>query len=123
MHGALEVHDVVLLIVDAFGPPNPVAQFGDRNTHDLAVLARVSRTFSESALDALWRELRNPPLLFSLVPDKHNITANEWSLFQFYARRIRSLIARRTIWMDPLFSRSLLATKSKPLLPSLQRIS
>ncbi|KZS89381.1 hypothetical protein SISNIDRAFT_527310 [Sistotremastrum niveocremeum HHB9708] len=68
---------------------------------DLARCARVSRSLSEPALDALYRVVRDPVVLLRFLASleyesdtwnfKHKINATDWQRFQLYARRVRVL--------------------------------
>ncbi|EIW78555.1 hypothetical protein CONPUDRAFT_167545 [Coniophora puteana RWD-64-598 SS2] len=90
-----------------------------KHDRDLAMLARVSRSFSEPALDALWYQLDSfVPLLRCLPADligedsngstlkytlQRPITDCDWTVFLKYARRVVSLkwgLGQRTIITD-----------------------
>ncbi|KAI1793729.1 hypothetical protein LXA43DRAFT_203262 [Ganoderma leucocontextum] len=102
--------------------------------------ARVSKGWSEVALDLLWRRVDNLPRLFSLLaqldhrPDgtcfHRPLEPNDWSRFMHYASRVRTLCvqpAMDTILNGPLVfdevARSRTALNILPKLASLTWLS
>ncbi|KAI0667119.1 hypothetical protein C8Q78DRAFT_1082620 [Trametes maxima] len=71
------------------------------NQLTLANAARVSRSWTDPALDVLWRVVDDVTSLLSLLPSfvnildayvfTHDPTIDEWEHFQQYARRVREL--------------------------------
>ncbi|KAJ7100697.1 hypothetical protein B0H15DRAFT_817036, partial [Mycena belliarum] len=73
-----------------------IFSFGERR--DIAVCARVSRIWTEDALDVVWRDLSSPlPLLGILGDDALQgrisgpIDVMDWARFDQYASRVRKL--------------------------------
>ncbi|KAF8157430.1 hypothetical protein K438DRAFT_1986551 [Mycena galopus ATCC 62051] len=141
MHPALEIHDLVESICSEISR-SPSAQA--RGT--LASLARVSRFFSEPALDLLWKhQCTLTHLLVCMSPDlwdmKHSgryetyITARraiepeDWKRFHVYARRIRTLTISDSKCHDefdtwsPVFEMLAVSRPEEPLFPNLQHLS
>ncbi|KAH9913198.1 hypothetical protein B0H21DRAFT_396450 [Amylocystis lapponica] len=96
---------------------------------DLARLARVCKFFSEPALDLLWKDLSDVFLLLRILPSfvdsdgqkflNGPITQDAWSRFQYYARRVRSLVVRPTNLDPSVFPQLAHHATRKPLCPSL----
>ncbi|KAI0935812.1 hypothetical protein AcV5_004131 [Taiwanofungus camphoratus] len=130
-------------------PPHPALQndailseiFGhiaESIQHDsytsLSRSARVCRHFLEPALTALWRELTDLSQLFgilktSLVKVQNRgrdvyvicgpISSDEWTRFQYYARRVRVLRYSYYGTIGPSIFLQLICHSGGPLLPSL----
>ncbi|KAI0366698.1 hypothetical protein BV20DRAFT_1055365 [Pilatotrama ljubarskyi] len=102
---------------------------------NLARLARVNKTFSETALGVLWRNLDDLAVLLRVLPSfksgRHwemleHVTQPDWVRFQEYAKRVqglrwhfaRSRPVHRTVWI-------MLERKSagQPLLPRLRTLA
>ncbi|KAJ7641743.1 hypothetical protein FB45DRAFT_361438 [Roridomyces roridus] len=104
------IHELLLLVLSYLSP----SEKGTINSIDrdsLAVLARVSRTISDVALDALWRSIHQPEALVGLLPSDacevketwnkdHNcpekqfrllrrLTSDDFTVFDKYASRVR----------------------------------
>ncbi|KZS89382.1 hypothetical protein SISNIDRAFT_469411 [Sistotremastrum niveocremeum HHB9708] len=102
---------------------------------DLARLGRVSKSVSEPALDALYRKLQNPLVLFSLLSPldlerntlifKLQINATDWDRFQFYSRRVRVLTytANKNGLISPkLWNDIALTSPSKAIFPGMHSL-
>jgi hypothetical protein len=76
MHHALDVPEIVKLIVDAIDPD-------DKRTLDM--LSRTGRRFHEPALDALWSTLDDLSALAKFMPD------HLWETVEEYKPREQSL--------------------------------
>ncbi|KIO28995.1 hypothetical protein M407DRAFT_174702 [Tulasnella calospora MUT 4182] len=90
MHEMLAIYDVLMHILSY------------SQQRDLAAAARVSRVWSDVALDCLWREIESVlplvEILFPLVETDdgewsftRSTPRQNWERFQYYARRIRHL--------------------------------
>lgn len=134
MHEMLAIYDVLMHILSY------------SQQRDLAAAARVSRVWSDVALDCLWREIESVlplvEILFPLVETDdgewsftRSTPRQNWERFQYYARRIRHLgnddLSVRTRKRDAqylLLSELpvLIAAErpgNEPLLPMVQAIS
>ncbi|KAH7906622.1 hypothetical protein BJ138DRAFT_1162238 [Hygrophoropsis aurantiaca] len=102
MHHALLIGEIQLYVFH---------QISDKRT--LSALARTCQTFTEAALDVLWRDLKSftkliqcmPRDLWTIGPQtsdlskglkrhtlklQRSITASDWAIFQKYSHRVRS---------------------------------
>ncbi|KII93136.1 hypothetical protein PLICRDRAFT_49209 [Plicaturopsis crispa FD-325 SS-3] len=129
MHRCLTTLDILFIIFE----------YQDIENYDLACLATTCRTFSGPALDILWREQKElPVLLKSMSSDlwgtlqlddgstrlelQRPITDDDWQRFKFYADRMRTLQLFSSLEgdIDSWDSSALLA--SAPGLPVLRNI-
>ncbi|KAJ7100709.1 hypothetical protein B0H15DRAFT_817059 [Mycena belliarum] len=89
-------HNMAAAVWDIVELRRLIFSFGERR--DIAVCARVSSTWTEDALDVVWRDLPSPlPLLGILGDDALQgrisgpIDVMDWARFDQYASRVRKL--------------------------------
>ncbi|KAH9936007.1 hypothetical protein B0H21DRAFT_63449 [Amylocystis lapponica] len=110
-----------------------------RGRYDLARTARVCKKFSGPALDLLWRDLPDVGSLFGLFPSfttatrligrdevdfytfNGPISQDDWSRFEYYAKRVRSLcVSFDNTDTDPsVFAQLAYHAHGRPLCPYL----
>ncbi|CCM04262.1 uncharacterized protein FIBRA_06431 [Fibroporia radiculosa] len=144
MHHALLTPDIIVLIVAQFLPTE--GQFTDYCS--LAALARTSHAFHEAALNALWHTqigivnlIKCMPLdlweeIMSGLKFVRPVVPNDWERFDYYAYRVRSVLAYRAIssperermispvrLLDDVYIAIRQCRPSAPLLPNVQTLS
>ncbi|KAJ7276701.1 hypothetical protein C8J57DRAFT_1310085 [Mycena rebaudengoi] len=99
------IDELMLLVLDYLSPPN--ATRSNLDSRSLASLARVSRSISDAALNALWRSVHQPKSIVELLPDdayeiyesqegklgeyrlKRPLVSSDFVAFDKYAPRVR----------------------------------
>jgi hypothetical protein len=70
------IDELLLLVLSYLSPPK--ATISSIDTDPLANLARVSRSISDAALDALWRSMHRPDAIVRLLPaDAYDTVQND----------------------------------------------
>ncbi|KIJ63281.1 hypothetical protein HYDPIDRAFT_113249 [Hydnomerulius pinastri MD-312] len=144
MHDCLQVPEVVNLIASKISE----GRFGSKNLKEsgrvlqarVAVLnfARSCRAFKEPALDVLWSKLTSlEPLIRCLPRDlwrrsspggplviERALFAQDWEIFHYYARRVRSLQFTKfqSSRIDNSFVLAVSGSPTLPLLPNLKEM-
>ncbi|KDQ49751.1 hypothetical protein JAAARDRAFT_63527 [Jaapia argillacea MUCL 33604] len=110
--------------------------------HDITMVARCSRLLMEPALDVLWNEMLDVEPLLKLIPALEKIEAwdvgdaeyeydykflyppqtNDWSRFDFYGRRVRTLQYVHEGEIDCTVFHCLGRYRLTPMLPALRTL-